>query len=68
MGEESVNTCRCHEETIHWCGRHGEPLKGLLPDDRVMNFSALQTLRVVRDVEQAELVALTLRRYYPRRP
>ena len=56
----SLGRCACHEPTVKWCTRHGAPLKGLLPDDVVMDKWDLADLQHVRDPARAEVYARML--------
>ena len=59
----SLGRCACHEPTVKWCTRHGEPIKGLLPDDIVMDKWDLTNLIHVIDRERAEHFATVIRRF-----
>lgn len=54
-------SCRCHETTIKWCARHGQPLK-LKPGDRVVNERDLFFLQRSVDPTKANEVAAMVRR------
>jgi hypothetical protein len=55
-----VGRCACHEPTVKWCGRHGQPLK-LVKGERCMMESELWLLRECLDPAKAQQFATRIR-------
>lgn len=52
--------CCCHEPTVRWCTRHGEPLK-LKPSERILVEGEIRALADCLDESKAQKIAYLTR-------